>query len=76
MADQRFLGDEVSAVEKRTARADLECKDESRLPEVWFVSEREVQRRMIKDNSELLDELQESHDLRLRLARKVLSSPS
>lgn len=76
MADQRFLGDEVSAVEKRTARADLECKDESRLPEVWFVSEREVQRRMIKDNSELLDELQETHDLRLRLARKVLSSPS
>ncbi|MGW4968571.1 hypothetical protein [Streptomyces albidoflavus] len=76
MADQRFLGDEVSAVEKRTARADLECKDESRLPEVWFVSESEVQQRMIEENSELLDELQESHDLRLRLARKVLSSPS
>ncbi|MFF9827283.1 hypothetical protein ACF1GZ_26405 [Streptomyces albidoflavus] len=76
MADQRFLGGEVSATEKRTARADLECKEESRLPDVWFVSEREVQWRMIEENSELLDELQESHDLRLRLARKVLSSPS
>ncbi|WP_230537044.1 hypothetical protein [Streptomyces sp. OUCMDZ-3434] len=76
MGDQKFLGDGVSAAEKRTARADLECKDESSLPEIWFVSESGVQQRMIEENLELLDELQESHDLRLRLARKLLSSPS
>ncbi|WP_449350241.1 hypothetical protein [Streptomyces shaanxiensis] len=68
-----FLRGKVSDTEKKTAVADVSCKERTGLPDVWFAAESSIQKDMIKANAEALGKLGELHEKKLRAARKILA---
>ncbi|MCT9083337.1 hypothetical protein [Streptomyces fulvoviolaceus] len=68
-----FLQGKVSANEKKTAVADVSCKERTGLLEVWFDAESAIQREMIKTDAKALKKLGELHRKKLSAARKILA---
>jgi hypothetical protein len=68
-----FLRGKVSDTEKKTAVADVSCKERTGLADVWFAAESSIQKDMIKANAEALRKLGELHERKLRAARKILA---
>lgn len=68
-----FQGDEISAKEKRTATADVLCKEETGLLAIWFKAETDIQKADIKKNSEALEELRTAHQEKAEAARRIVA---
>jgi len=71
--DPSFHGEQVSAREIRTAKADVGCKGRVKLIDVWAAVETAYQRRAIERHSEQLKLIQIQLDTRLANARRVLA---
>lgn len=72
MSAPSFVRGKPSATEKKTAVADVSCKRETGLPDVWFAAESSIQKDMIKADAEALGRLGELHEKKLRAARKII----
>jgi hypothetical protein len=74
ISDPRFQEmSEPSEREKRVAVADVHCKRETKLIEIWSKIEREAQSAMIRKNAKTLQLLQSFQAKEMQNARKVLS---
>ncbi|GGR11798.1 hypothetical protein [Streptomyces netropsis] len=67
-------GPRASAREIATARADVACKEKTRLIGVWSAVESAYQNRLIKERAKELTAARREHDDRLRRAAEVLRS--
>lgn len=74
MADHRFLGPAVSTLEKRTAVADVTCKESVRLPQVWLSVESEKQRPLIQQHRKALDKLYLMHERKMKEVDNILAT--
>lgn len=67
-----FLRGKLSADEKKTAVADVACKQRTDLPEIWFDAESSIQKEMIRTDVTALKRLGGLHQKKLSAARKIL----
>ncbi|MER8091293.1 hypothetical protein ABTZ57_41270 [Streptomyces sp. NPDC094048] len=74
MADHRFLGPAVSTLEKRTAVADVTCKESVQLPQVWLSVESEKQRPLIQQHGKTLDKLYLMHQRKMKEVDDILAT--
>jgi hypothetical protein len=73
--DRRFgreAGTEPSATERRTAVADVRCKEKTGLLTVWFTAESRIQLRAVERNAGLLQELRTAHRDKVEAARRIV----
>lgn len=70
---QAFQGEEISAKEKETAAADVRCKEETGLLDIWFKAESTLQKADIEKNSAVLKELRTAHHKRVKAARRIVA---
>lgn len=68
-----FQGRSISAKEKKTATADVRCKENTGLLDVWFKAESRIQKADIEKNTEALDELQTAHAKKAKAARRIVA---
>ncbi|WP_319683477.1 hypothetical protein [Streptomyces sp. AK02-01A] len=71
LGDSKFLEQEMADHETATAEADIRCKKESDLLNVWFSVESEIQKAMIAKQSKTLDRLSDLHLAKVAAARKI-----
>lgn len=69
-----FLQGKASADERKTAVADVSCKQRTGLLETWFDAESAIQKDMIKTDVKALRKLGDLHRKKLSAARKILAS--
>ncbi len=72
--DKAFKGEDVSAKEKQTAAADVGCKEETGLLDIWFKAESALQQADIDKNTAVLKELRTAHRQRVEAARRVVAA--
>jgi hypothetical protein len=68
-----FQSDDISEKEKRTATADVRCKKETRLLDIWFKAETGIQKADIEKNSEALEKLRTAHQEKAEAARRIIA---
>jgi hypothetical protein len=68
-----FLRGKVSALEKKTAVADVSCKKATGLLKIWFDAESSIQKEMIKTETKALNKLGELHRKKLSAARRIIA---
>ncbi|MEU9170174.1 hypothetical protein AB0D34_20615 [Streptomyces sp. NPDC048420] len=73
LATPSFRQGKLSAKEKKTAVADVSCKERTGLLDVWFDAESSIQKEMIKADAQALNKLGELHWKKLSAARKILA---
>lgn len=73
LATPAFLKGTPSAKEKKTAVADVSCKERTGLLDIWFDAESSIQKEMIKAHTKALNKLGELHRKKLSAARKILA---
>ncbi|CAL9576953.1 hypothetical protein SUDANB130_04948 [Streptomyces sp. enrichment culture] len=66
-------GEVISAEEKKTAVADVRCKETTGLLNVWFNAESAIQRAHIQANAKALQGLREAHREKAAEARRILA---
>jgi hypothetical protein len=71
--NKAFQGEEISAKEKKTAVADVRCKEETGLLDVWFRVESALQKADIQKNRAVLEELRSAHRKRVEAARSIVT---
>jgi hypothetical protein len=67
-----FQGKTVSAKEKETAAADVRCKAETGLLDIWFKAESRIQKADIERNAEALEKLRTAHHKKAEAARRIV----
>ncbi|MER5181499.1 hypothetical protein ABT009_24575 [Streptomyces sp. NPDC002896] len=72
MGDKAFQGEKVTRGEISTAEADYSCKTRTRLLDVWFRAESEIQDKMIADHKVDLGKLNAAHMRMISAAQKVI----
>jgi hypothetical protein len=70
--DPRFHGDKVTALEIKSATADVACKKQSNLVAVWAAVEAAYQRRAIEKNAVQLNLIQRRLGDSLANANRIL----
>ncbi|MFI7359226.1 hypothetical protein ACIBTP_35510 [Streptomyces avidinii] len=70
--DRQFAAEKPSETEISTAKADLGCREKSRVAETWFAAEVAIQKTLIEENSERLDKAKSDLSLAVKNASKVL----
>ncbi|MFD9033517.1 hypothetical protein ACFVZW_20550 [Streptomyces sp. NPDC059567] len=73
MNSSEFQGKTVSAKEKDTAAADLRCKEETGLLDIWFQAESRIQKADIEKNAEALEKLRTAHHEKAEAARRIVA---
>ncbi|MEU4170860.1 hypothetical protein AB0F46_28770 [Streptomyces sp. NPDC026665] len=68
-----FQGREISAEEKETATADVRCKEETGLLDIWFKAESRIQRSAIEGNKKALERLRVAHQEKAEAARLIVA---
>ncbi|MET8416470.1 hypothetical protein ACWD7C_12555 [Streptomyces sp. NPDC005134] len=71
--DPRWIGNPVTATEKKTAIIDTECKLKHNVAGVWYESDVAYQKEMIKENSRNLAIVKRSIENRILRAKRVLT---
>ncbi|MEU3184523.1 hypothetical protein ABZ707_09970 [Streptomyces sp. NPDC006923] len=71
LGDPKFLEKEMADGETATAEADIRCKKETDLLNVWFSVESEIQKAMIAKQSKTLDRLGDLHLAKVAAAQKI-----
>ncbi len=71
--DPAFTDGRVSAGERRTATADMACKERTRLRESWLRAEAGIQRGMIRKRITVLRRLRDLHRRKVSAARRIVS---
>jgi hypothetical protein len=66
-----FREGSVSDQEKKTAMADVSCKESTGLLDTWFKAESAIQKGMIEKDLEVLQKLSEMHRKKVSAARKT-----
>ncbi|MFF9727451.1 hypothetical protein [Streptomyces gardneri] len=74
MSDHRFLGPAVSSLERRTAVADVMCKESVQLPRVWLSVESEKQQPLIQKHRKSLDKLHLMHQRKMKAVDDILAT--
>ncbi|MFJ6657136.1 hypothetical protein ACIQNG_12330 [Streptomyces sp. NPDC091377] len=77
--DKRFhrdVGTEPSDRERRTAVADVRCKERTGLLTVWFTAESRIQQRAVERNAAQLEELRSAHRDKTETARRIVDGSS
>lgn len=69
-----FTGKTASATEKRTAVADVSCKQQTNLVRVWFASDARVQRTMIAPQAAVLATILTRHHQQVARAKAILAT--
>ncbi|MEW2489428.1 hypothetical protein [Streptomyces sp. NPDC048411] len=73
LGDSKFFEKRLSAGEIKTAKADMGCKKETNLLNVWFSIESSIQRGMIVKQSKILERLHNLHLSKVAAAQKITS---
>jgi hypothetical protein len=68
-----FQGNDISAKEKQTATADVRCKKETRLLDIWFKAETGIQKAEIEKNYVALEKLRAAHREKAEAARRIVA---
>jgi len=68
-----FRGNTVSAKEKKTAVADVRCKERTGLLAIWFKAESRIQKAEIESNAEALEKLSTAHHKKAEAARRIVA---
>ncbi|MDH6546480.1 hypothetical protein [Streptomyces sp. SAI-041] len=71
--NKEFQGKDISAKEKETARADVRCKENTDLLDIWFKAESALQKAEIDKNSKTLQELLTAHRQKTEAARRIVA---
>ncbi|WP_066949010.1 hypothetical protein [Streptomyces lushanensis] len=71
MADNRFQGKEPVPAEIQVATADVGCKGQVDLVDVWFTAETSLQRSLIKKNKSALDAAIKNKESQLATASRI-----
>lgn len=70
--DRRFAAEKPTEAEISTAKADLGCREKTRVAETWFTAEVDIQKTLIDENSERLDKAKADLSHAVKNASKVL----
>lgn len=70
--NDRSWGERITAEEKATAKADVQCRRETGLLDVWLAVEKAYQDRLIADNDDKLADVAKALEVRSRNAAAVL----
>jgi hypothetical protein len=73
MNNSAFQGNTVSAKEKETAAADVRCKEETGLLDIWFKAESRIQKTDIEKNTGALEKLRTAHQKKAEAARRIIA---
>ncbi|MFI7395121.1 hypothetical protein [Streptomyces tendae] len=68
-----FQGDTISAKEKKTAVADVRCKEATGLLDIWFKAESAIQKTKVRENAEALEKLSAAHRKKAAAARRIVA---
>ncbi|MEV2197364.1 hypothetical protein AB0I02_41275 [Streptomyces phaeochromogenes] len=68
-----FRGKTVSVKEKKTAVADVRCKEQTGLLAIWFKAESRIQKAEIERNAEALESLSTAHHKKAEAARRIVA---
>lgn len=71
MGSPSFSSGQVTGVEKRTAEADVACKQQTNLLESWFGVESGIQKGLIKEEFKKLQKLGRLHEEKVKAARGI-----
>jgi hypothetical protein len=70
--DPAFRTETASKKEKQTALADVRCKKETGLLDIWFTAESALQRAEMRKNAESLEKLRAAHGRKVEAARRIV----
>ncbi|MEU6013339.1 hypothetical protein ABZ826_04530 [Streptomyces sp. NPDC047515] len=73
MNSRAFQGRTVAAKEKKTAVADVRCKEETGLLDIWFKAESRIQKADVEKNTEALEKLRTAHQKKAEAARRIVA---
>jgi hypothetical protein len=68
-----FQGGTITEGEKRAAVADVRCKEETGLLDVWFAAESTIQKSAIAKNRKALEALRTAHREKAEAARRIVA---
>ncbi|NML54734.1 hypothetical protein HHL19_18990 [Streptomyces sp. R302] len=71
--DPRFSSREVTSEEISTAVSDIECRNSTSVAKVWFDAETELQKRLIEEQAEQLNQESDALDAAVKKAADVLA---
>ncbi|MER5937895.1 hypothetical protein ABT121_11290 [Streptomyces sp. NPDC001928] len=71
--NKAFQGEEISAKEKETAVADVRCKEETGLLDIWLKAESGIQQADIDKNGAALKKLRTAHREKVEAARRIVA---
>lgn len=69
-----FQGRTVTAKEKKTAVADVRCKERTGLLDIWFEAESRIQKAGIEKNTVALEKLRTAHQEKTDAARRIVAA--
>ncbi|MFB6828398.1 hypothetical protein [Streptomyces hydrogenans] len=71
--DPRFSSREVTSEEISTAVSDIECRNSTGVAKVWFDAETELQKRLIEEQAEQLNQESDALDAAVKKAADILA---